>query len=320
MVCLAVAGIMSCAKEEQATVGADALSDSIKVFYGQRHEGMFPSPAANAPVLADTANVAVMGRYVVVLPMVVSGKAAGYYVRIDGANSYFKVDYTQPRGARKSNVLAKTAETGMPNAGDSAIVLQLPEGFDTTFCISYAAYDSAGHTSGPVQLCVTDLQPGTGSALTGTWRKTADSSAAGWKEDFYSPDSTFRLFYCDNDTLRGYCPEGQTCPTDSIMTEASLVTKLDLTLGSGGAAVFEFARNYSTAVLPQFCSGQVTYNAGSQQVQTHYLWAFVSTGKLILIREQTPAGGPEINVYHVRLNGNSLTLSQSGGITQYTKN
>jgi hypothetical protein len=158
-------------------VNADTLSAGIKVGYGSRITGEFPtaSPDAAAPALDTFYNKVykvIKSRYLVIYPPVTSGHIAGYYVQIAGAKSYFKVDYTQAYNLRKAQHANARGEVS--GYYDSAIVFKLPAVIiGDTFYVKYAAYDSLNRLSQPVTAQALILPEGNDQftdSLVGNWR------------------------------------------------------------------------------------------------------------------------------------------------------
>src|SRR4051812_19830653 len=78
-----------------------ALSSSIRVWHGTRTHGNPPAQSGSNIQLDNSSSdpvLAFAGRYAIIQPQVLSGSNInGYYVKLNGANEYFKVDYTKPR-------------------------------------------------------------------------------------------------------------------------------------------------------------------------------------------------------------------------------
>ena len=77
-----------------------SLSAALRVWHGVRTQGQPPAPSGAAIHIndMDVAPVfAFAGRYAIIKPEVMSGDVEGYYVKVNGASEYFKVDYTRPR-------------------------------------------------------------------------------------------------------------------------------------------------------------------------------------------------------------------------------
>jgi hypothetical protein len=186
---------------------AQKVSDNIKIFHASRVSGNPPAPTttANSPKLDPSSNnqsiKALAGRYAIIQPEVLSGEVAGYYVKVAGANNYFKVDYTKPRGLKnrgdgagllsaaqngsvtegstnnpRSNLFFKkrsntggtitgiNGSNGINDFSDSAIVIVLPPSIKPgTFCVEYCIYDAQNNISNIIKLCITVEALGAGS-------------------------------------------------------------------------------------------------------------------------------------------------------------
>lgn len=221
------AGFYACKKDTTTTpvknedtiisvVYADTLTSQVKVGYATNIADTFPvaSADASAPVL-DSVHTQVYkvakGRYLVVKPKVLSGTPVGYYVQIAGANSYFKVDYTQASNLRRSAI-----QKGMRAAGgisDSTIVFKLPDTIqEDTFYVKYAAYDAQNKVSNTVAeqvLVLPDVNNAAADSLYANWRfvgvkHTLNGQAYDdWSIDTLRP-SSYAYYRCvDNKLVAG---------------------------------------------------------------------------------------------------------------------
>ncbi|HEX6333109.1 MAG TPA: hypothetical protein VFZ78_02720, partial [Flavisolibacter sp.] len=200
MLMLPLVGILffaSCKKDDKpvdSTVKPEdpvALSKAIKVWHGERLAGNPPAANTGGPSAAVTSSQnikAVSGRYAIIKPEIMSGNVAGYYVKVNGAQEFFKVDYSKPRdlGRLKMPVRKsvhnralykgmKIDSTGNGNL-DSGIVITIPTSIQPgQFCITYYAYDPSGNTGNPVTVCVTVVAFGGDASFNGTWHITGQS-------------------------------------------------------------------------------------------------------------------------------------------------
>lgn len=163
----------------------DTLSAAVKVGYGSRITGAFPTASddAGAPTMDTLYNKTykvIKSRYLVIYPPVTSGHVAGYYVQIAGAASYFKVDYTQAYNLRRAKYDNATARGDVSGYYDSTIVFKLPATINgDTFYIKYAAYDSLNRVSKPVTGVVLILPEGNDhftDSLMGKWRYAGNNT------------------------------------------------------------------------------------------------------------------------------------------------
>jgi hypothetical protein len=160
-----------------------ALASSVKIGYGGTSvTGAFPATTTSAatPLLDSIYNgriySTVNNRYVVIYPRVRSGFISGYYLKINGADSYFKIDYTAAYGVRKASHKNQGARDEVNNI-DSSIVIKLPAGLKgDTFSIKYAAYDSLNNVSNTITAIVNVIASADSTndaLLLGSWHYTA---------------------------------------------------------------------------------------------------------------------------------------------------
>lgn len=213
-------GFFSCKKESNTTpvpitvMYADTLTSQVKVGYATHIADTFPVPSADAsaPVL-DSIHTqvykVVKGRYLVIKPKVLSGTPVGYYVQITGANSYFKVDYTQASNLRKA-----AGGKGLRAAGgiaDSTIVFKLPATIqEDTFYVKYAAFDAQSKVSNAVTeqvLVLTDSSAASTDSLLAVWRYAGARHALNgqYYDDWSLTDTldvgSYGYFNCVNNKL-----------------------------------------------------------------------------------------------------------------------
>jgi hypothetical protein len=185
-----------------------ALASSVKIGYGGTSvTGTFPvtTTATATPVLDSIYNgrvySTVNNRYVVIYPRVRSGFISGYYLKINGADSYFKIDYTAAYGVRKASHKNQGARDEVNNI-DSSIVIKLPAGLKgDTFSIKYAAYDSLNNVSNTITAIVNVIASADSTndaLLLGSWHYTAYKN---YETDEWAPiteedSSSINYFTC----------------------------------------------------------------------------------------------------------------------------
>jgi hypothetical protein len=228
---------LSCKKDQQADKAENLsasiidpanrteLSQSLKVAYGTAVQGNIPASGAGngSPVLYNgslTIN-AFKGRYLVIHPILGEGTAEGYYLKVNGADEYYKIDYTKARNLRKKAPKERPFLRSV-DASDSVIVFKLPANVQSdTFSITFAAYDSLHQVSNYINHVISmhDLSDNTtNQPLLGTWklsRTFADYS--GWNDIHYGKDSFYIPFKCENGTLIS-CEDGEGGCVDRIIT------------------------------------------------------------------------------------------------------
>ena len=230
-------------KKEQATTSdqptinvsdTKALTSAITVYHSSKIKGAVPAPStgAGAPVLdpgSDNQQINAMnGRYAVIKPSVFSGDVAGYYLKINGADFYYKIDFSKPRLSanrlagkttglhnrlfsigRQAN--ANRADSTQPGYADSSIIIQLPANIGTgTFCAEYWMYNDQDQLSNPIKICVTVNQLGggaDGAGFVGKWKETKEKYTdprqdTNWHTITYAKEyAETSNFLCDNGVL-----------------------------------------------------------------------------------------------------------------------
>jgi hypothetical protein len=308
-----------------------AVSSTLKIWHGARISGELPASNNNTsgPVLNPQSNnqniKALAGKYAIIQPEVMSDKLSGYYIKVNGAADYFKVDYKKPRegGRSKSRLnrhnrsLAKgfgIDSTGGGGNLDSTIVIVIPTSIQPgQFCMTYCAYDSLGNVSNPITVCITVLAFGgdaSSSYLNGTWHITGTSvdTTQGWDPVYGVGDTIFSQGYCINNHIVDSFGTGPVTYPQFIYS----ITKADLLFSSNGGLKYEFAEtskefNYNSSS----CSNYV-FNTDSYNDQITGAWSHVtSSGKLILIFDFDPMGNMDPEAYEyklIKLSNNKIYL------------
>lgn len=292
-----------------------ALSAAIRVWHGVRTQGMMPSPAGSSLQLNPSAEPvrAFAGRYAIIQPEVLSGDVQGYYVKLNGAPEYFKVDYSKPRDIngrtrrpadfRDRNPLQGGRVTGNV---DSALVIVLPQNIQVpdTFCISYCAYDSVGNISQPVSVCIIVSSLGGDASsgwVNGTWKLTAE-----WDDSFHDTVihdkwmSAQSEYYCNYDsaTSTSYLMPYNNGTGPLVAADSVRYDKYDLMFSSNGAQQFAYEMN-AKMVAPTSTCQQVTYEMmPTESDQMTGAWSYNSTTKKItLIFEFDDMGTPIVEAW-----------------------
>lgn len=185
-----------------------ALSSSVKIGYGGTSvKGAFPATttATETPVLDSIYNgriyTTVNNRYVLIYPRVRSGFISGYYLKINGADSYFKIDYTAASGLRKARNPNHGTRDEVNNM-DSSIIIKLPAGLKgDTFSIKYAAYDSLNHVSNTITAIVNVIAPADSTndaLLAGSWHYVGykNTESDDWQTNVEQDSSYLRYYKC----------------------------------------------------------------------------------------------------------------------------
>lgn len=202
------------ATEEPAdTIDPVALSATVKVGYATSVIGDIPAASTDGPTLLTEGYdkrvyTAINNRYIVIYPQSDKGYVAGYYIKINGAGSYFKIDYSKASGLRKAAHHHGLREDG--DHADSSIVIKLPAGLKgDTFSVKYAAYDSLNRVSNALTAVINLVAPdsASNSLLAGTWRfnRYKDNDEEWSSPQAYGVDSSRQDYTCNDGLLEPGC-------------------------------------------------------------------------------------------------------------------
>ena len=326
VVALSALVILSCQKEGSLETGTTAgtrpsskdpiaLSAAIKVWHGIRTPGLQPAPKGNALELEAPASLytkAFAGRFAVIKPTILSGNVEGYYVSIDGAKEYFKVDYSKPRnmgryapGKKGSNPIPWSRMSGTGEAEDSAIVISFPATLKVpdTVCVTYTAYDALGNVSAPITTCIIIEKLG-GDAnsawIHGTWQFNSISDNSFYDTIVVNKWFTYfngRTLYCHYDAPNGeyFVRDNPDSANQAILAKDSVFRKYaDMVFNADGSLLQNWHEAYKK-VNESFstCSTLVYDHEEHQDVNALGGWSFNSiTNKLIIIMEIEKDGTP----------------------------
>jgi hypothetical protein len=330
-VIIITAAIFSCKKETTTdatnnTSSKDpvSLSKSIKVWHGLRVQGKAPLPAggANAPEI-ETPDAEIIhsfaGKFAIVKPTVVSGNIAGYYVGVNGAADYFKIDYTKPRITERRKPSKHYGMGFRPDSTggnsdylDSSIVITLPANFQTpdTFCITYCAYDEFGNISQPVTSCIVVSKLGGDAStgfLEGTWRLFAqpnfDSSSSQEYDTIqygkWEKENNYQKYHCNTKSdgtteIARFCDDVYAPCIQLNIGDSTYKEKSDLALaGNGGMSFVDLNKTKTVNLATSSCS-IFNYNIDEYRDFTEGGWS-VTDNKLILIFESHNNGDAELD-------------------------
>jgi hypothetical protein len=326
----------SCQKEPNEKIDKEisskdpkALSSSIKVWHGTRTEGNPPAENGNSLQLDNASSgilYAIAGRYAIIQPQVISGDVAGYFLKVNGASDYFKVDYTKPRNTGRKIPHKSMRAFGLDSAGgnlDSAIVIVLPSNLHVpdTICMTYWAYDNSSNVSNPIDVCVIISSLGTdanGTWLSGTWKYTAE-----W--DNSSPhDTVIYNQWITEETGGLYCDSGMLQWSDYplpghpfLANDSVFYRKADLTCASNGGLKYEVDDSWkSIDYINTTCSNVLFAPTQSEAETVTGAWSYNSaTHKLVMVFEFDDSGVPVEEAYEfdvMKVNDRDMVLVDRG--------
>jgi hypothetical protein len=284
-----------------------ALSANLQVGYGgTATTGTFPaaSASADAPVLDSIYNnrqyYAVKNRYVIIYPRTTTGFIQGYYLMVNGAGTYFKIDYgvflnnlRKKQGAR-----VKGHNSLRENGGheDSSIVIKLPANVvGDTFKITYAAYDNQNRVSKPLNAIVSVIGSKDASddaKVIGNWQETAYKYNNDEWQHYDYQNASFTTLYCKDNKLSYDEDVTATAMTDQIIESSE----------------YQYYWNFTT---------NNTYSKYDIQVHSTLNFDSSSCSHLIYNEEQTKYPGDYTNGYTYNAATKQLTLiSDESGMGQ----
>lgn len=306
------------------------FSKNIKVYHGERIQGAMPVPAGtNAPVIeapGDGSVIALAGRFAIIKPELLNGEIAGYYLAVNGAPEYFKIDFNKPRlltngkGIKPKKRISLlrpfgTDSTGNTN-GDSSIVITLPPNIQTpdTICVTYSPYDVVGNIGQPVTTCVIINHLGgdaSNSWLNGTWRLAADRENADSAWESYSEPGEMSAikdgygYYCGYDSLSGqnrllqkYCWFGG-C-SDVLAYDSLRIDKDSLTFNENGIMNYLYEETGKYANYYNLPCDQLNFRLEPFNYSIYGSWS-AENNRLILVYEFIWSGEPEYDAIEVEL-------------------
>jgi hypothetical protein len=352
---LLITALSSCKKDispVEEKISSDnpaAISKNIKVFHGERIQGVQPAPKGgnNAPSIDGPDGgsiIALAGKYAIIKPELLAGELAGYYISVTGANEYFKVDFTKPRilmngreiKSKKRSSLFNTLRmdsTGNGNA-DSSIVFTLPPNIQTpdTICVTYSPYDAQGNIGQPVSTCIIVNHLGgdaSTSWLQGPWTSVAfrDNGDSAW---YTYPDNRIMQpsgpigYYCDYDSIIGQnrlfqkeCFEYGAC-TNVLGRDSTRVDKDDWAFNISGDMNYHYAETLKSVDISNSTCSQLNFTYPSRPLSNYIFYGAWSgeNNHLTIIFEFNTLGVPDYDVleYEItKISDNEFVLTYEDG-------
>jgi hypothetical protein len=300
---------------------AKAVTSGIIVYHSSKVTAGFPASTsgAGAPVLNtnfDNQQVnSFNGGYVIINPRRVSGTVAGYYLKVTGADLYYKIDFSKPyapsnrltRHKGRINPFSPDAptslarENGISDYQDSAIVILLPPNMGKgTFCVQYCMYDDQNQVSNTINFCIIVNQSGggkTGAGFTGAWKQTevkfGNSLDTNWTPTYQQQYQSPYDFFCYNNKL--YAPGDTTWSTNppivSVPLYSSLRTQNDLTMNQDGTLNAIVANDFGTINVAASSCSNFNYSIQKNNISSNGNWGYnEDTKELIFIYQYNDNG------------------------------
>ncbi|NIG56904.1 hypothetical protein [Chitinophaga sp. Cy-1792] len=161
------------------TYDASALTAASVASRGTIVKGALPaaSAATGTPVLSSTiaedTYSAIAGRYLIIPLTLTSGQITGAYVQFQGADAYFKVDFSSKTNGRVANPRPVFGRDIYGDGRDSAVVIKMPADLPTsTLKVLISVYDKAGNASKSITVNANVFNTASSAdskALSGKW-------------------------------------------------------------------------------------------------------------------------------------------------------
>jgi hypothetical protein len=305
-------------KEEKSIINTsdpNAVTAAVKVWHGSLVTGQPPAPSNNNNVQLDASLndevVAIAGRYAIISPEVVAGDIAGYYLQINGAGSYFKVDFSKPRTTNRVRTSRPHSKPGLrlstdsTNNADSAIVITIPDNIEPgEFCVTYCAYDAQGNVSNLVTTCVTITSFGgdaTVSYLEGNWKLTGSKEDGLPWEDAAIGDTTYSDGYCVNGRPSYFC-DSSICSDLRFINYIGVYANDVMNFGKTGALQYKSEGTDKYLLMDSSTCNNFKYESENYSYQMSGAWSYDNTAKKItLVFDFDEFGLPEPEFYEFEL-------------------
>jgi hypothetical protein len=269
-------------------IDPEALSAAVKLPNATSTTGDLPtSSSADAPVLVTDGYdmrtyYAVNNRYVVIYPRSTTGFIAGYYVKINGANNYFKISFPA-KGAKKANKMPHNLREDGDNS-DSAIIIKLPAGLKgDTFSVKYAAYDSTNRVSNTLTAIVSIIASADSTdnnLLVGTWKYNSHRyNDNDWNEPFSYKIDTSLVSYS--------CVEGKLQPCDGgcedYPYQVTGYTANDIIFSTNNLYTEQYARIYNTLDVESSSCSNLVYDKEGYDDKYYGGYAYDAKSKVLTV-------------------------------------
>ena len=319
-------------KPELSSKDPQALSASLKVYHGQHTAGNLPAPSGSNLQLneGEAYTHGFKGGLAIINPNISSGSViAGYYMQVQGATEYIKIDYSKPRGARVGNTAKHSnpfsrgthADSLSDGNVDSSLIIILPLNLKVpdTICVSYCAYDLQGNVSNVVNTCiiVNNLGPdAAGAWVNGDWKFTASWNGSEPHDTIlYNRWFAFGSdYYCYYDSLqeRSYLTSNNN-GTIPVVSDTIFIRKTLVSFSNNGAMITDF--DYTDKSVDYYnkpCDSITFWPMEVYKEKQSYAWSYNSaTKKMILVYDYGQNGENDFSAWEytvTKLNDNHFIL------------
>lgn len=277
----------------------DGLSKVLVFPNGVNQKGNAPAPSTtDAPELEEDPGdiIAVPGSKVIIRAFVVSGDAAGFYVEVSGASSYFKVTPIDPvlEGGREQNIspyfMVEIPSTVLPG----------------NFCLTYSIFDGQNRVSNKVEKCITiKAAGGEGSTFFSGKKLTAISTREVLTFEGVDEEKTIGETEITEIAVGVFC---NGIPSNLNAQIENTIEYRDITFNSNGTYTQE--SSFTSRTLDMAKSGcEAVYKTETDIARETGFWIYDSATKELTLLQTTEEGTYDIQ-YMVSTEGSDIILTE----------
>ncbi|MEM7298012.1 MAG: hypothetical protein AAF391_07075 [Bacteroidota bacterium] len=281
----------------------NAVADAVSIPGSTVVEGDPPAPSTDpsAPQIGGGENLLTSqgGNPTLELDLV-SGDAAGIYLQISGADSYFDIPASAFTGGR---ILQEDSP---------AIEIELPEGIEPgQFCVDYCIYDAETRVSNIVTVCIDIAEFGGENSefLTGAWDVISITETEdGESETIIVGQDSFE----DDFTVNWGCADGTF--QDLLVVETEFFEFITITFSDDGS--LRFQSNWTETIFDgnNTTCQEVAYTTESGSDDANGAWSYDDgQDRLILVIDFEEDEGEDVIDMSIEVNGNTITGVQDFG-------
>jgi hypothetical protein len=264
----------------------------------------------------------VQGSKIIVSASLQTGSASGFYVKVVGADGYYKVTSTSATGRLQTFLKTKRNSFGKQGRtqedGDATFSIEVPENIKPgEFCISYCVYDAQNQVSNVIQQCVTVKSLGGANS--------SFLSANNWefvKSFSYENDQLVYQSYPGTPDSSSYWTEISCHDTSYVEVyahEEFITNYVYITYAANGALNFNI-QDYEKYLDYENSDCEPIYTENTETQNITGAWSYDSDSKiLIMVYNLEYEGGVETvgEQYEASIVDNNLVLKVSYSDTEY---
>ncbi|NIG56905.1 hypothetical protein [Chitinophaga sp. Cy-1792] len=315
---------------------ASALTTASVASHGTIVKGALPaaSAATGTPVLSSTiaedTYSAIAGRYLIIPLTLTSGEITGAYVQFQGADSYFKVDFSRTTNGRTANQKTLLGRSIYGNGNDSIVAIKVPADVATGVVkVLISVYDKAGNASKSITVSANLFNTAASAenkALSGKWSVSRHrdvnhytNTMGDWVNPFvYVYSNSF--YICKNNKLT-YTSDSTVAGATKIATTRWIMNEQYIQLNADGSGKSVASASLDILSDNNTCSSrnyESHVSAGSDVLGWYYnptTKKFYMIGDLMAV----DANAFYVGEYDAKLENGILTISDEDGTTEYVK-